>query len=193
MEQQNEMLPPTQPMDVDSAPKPIATSTTPQFTAIEQHRKMLPPAQVREMGSAPEFATRCMMPQIPATGQQSGMLTSIQPMEMNSASQSVTQAMAPQMPGIAQYPKIPFPQQTLGMKSTPRPTTKPKAFATRADWVNTFWADISGQLRRLAVISDDLFDGLLLRRDTVTGSWIFRELVGVLCFAPNFGLAYPRG
>ncbi|KAF6232247.1 hypothetical protein HO173_009630 [Letharia columbiana] len=77
---------------------------------------------------------------------------------------------------MEQHPKASIPQQNLEMKPTAKSTIKPKALATRADWVNILWADISGQLRRSSVISADLFDGLVLKKDTATGSLILREL-----------------
>ena len=75
------------------------------------------------------------------------------------------------------------PKQTLEMESSLRLTTTLRTSRTRADWVNTLWADVSGQLRRLSVISNDLFDGLLLKRYTPTGSLILKELVSTECFA----------
>lgn len=110
-----------------------------------------------------------------------------QPLEIDSALESTAEFRYLQMLEINQHPKLPPPQQTQEMKLNPTSTTKSKALTTRADWVNTFWADVSGQLRRFSVISDDLFDGLLLKRDTATGSLILREMVSMPCFAPSFG------
>ena len=90
------------------------------------------------------------------------------------------------IPQMAQLPQIPPLWPALEMKSNPAPAIRPKPPLTRADWVNAFWADISAQLRRLSVISDELFDGLLLRRETATGSFIFGELVSLLAFAFAF-------
>ena len=109
-----------------------------------------------------------------------------QTLEMESALESTAESSIIRMPEIEQHPKIQIPQRTLENKSNPRSTAKPKAPTTRADWVNTFWADVSAQLRRFSVISDDLFDGLLLKRDTVTGSLILGELVIMARFAPSF-------
>lgn len=97
--------------------------------------------------------------------------------EMDSSFESNPKPGVAQMPETAQFPKPPPPQRTLEMRPMPNSTTKPRASTARADWVNTLWADVSGQLRRFAVISNDLFDGLLLRRDTITGSLVLRELV----------------
>lgn len=143
---------------------------------MEQNNELLPPPQPMEVDSAPESMTKSMTPKIPATEHRNGMLPLVQSREMNSAPQLITKSMALQTPEIAQYPMISPPQQTSEIQSPPRSTTKSKVFTTRADWVNTLWADISGQFRRFSVISNDLFDGLLLKRDTVTGSWILREL-----------------
>lgn len=102
--------------------------------------------------------------------------------EMNSGFDYSAESRAPQMPEMQQQPKISPSPQTPAMKSPPRPIVKAMILTTRADWVNTLWVDISSQLRRLSVISDDLFDGLLLKRNTFTGSVILRELVSiVLC------------
>ena len=108
----------------------------------------------------------------------------VKPLEMGLASKLTAQFRAPQM---AQDPKTSLAQQSLAIRSNPKPTTGAKAPAPRADWVNTLWADISGQLRRFAVISNDLFDGLLLKRDTGIGMFILREVVSMPCFAPSFG------
>ena len=88
-------------------------------------------------------------------------------------------------PQMGQLPQIPPLWPALELKSNFVPAAiRPKAPMTRAEWVNTFWADISGQLRRLSVISSELFDGLLLRRETATGSFLLAELVSspFLCF-----------
>ena len=90
------------------------------------------------------------------------------------------------VPQMAQLPQIPPLWPALEVRSNVVPAIKPKPPMTRANWVNAFWADISGQLRRLSVVSSDLFDGLLLRRETAAGSFILRELVSLLCFAPFF-------
>lgn len=90
------------------------------------------------------------------------------------------------VPQIEQHPKDLSLWQAPEIKSKPEPASKAKAPMTRANWVNTLWADISGQLRRFAVISSDLFDGLLLKRDTATGSFILGELVSLTGFAPSF-------
>lgn len=64
----------------------------------------------------------------------------------------------------------------LPSMDTPRkPPTKPKH--PRGAWVNNLWADVSGQMRRLAVITPDLFDGLLLSRSSATGSSLLQEMV----------------
>ena len=115
-----------------------------------------------------------------------------QTLEMESALESTAESSIIQMPEIEQHPKIQTPQRTLERILNPRSTTKPKAPTTRADWVNTFWADVSAQLRRFSVISNDLFDGLLLKRDTVTGSLILGELVSMACFAPSFAQIHWR-
>ena len=94
------------------------------------------------------------------------------------------------VPQMGQLPQIPPLWPALEIKSNPVPAVRPKAPMTRAEWVNAFWADISGQLRRLSVISSDLFDGLLLRRDTATGSFLFGELVSLPCFAPSVRRLY---
>lgn len=102
-----------------------------------------------------------------------------QPMEIYPTLESTASARVPHTPQIALLPKPLPPQQSMSMTLNPKPTTKSKAPMTRANWVNTLWADISGQLRRWAVISSDLFDGLLLRKDTKTGSLILREFVSL--------------
>lgn len=101
----------------------------------------------------------------------------VKPVEMGPASEPTAES---------QNPKT--SQQNLAIRSNPKSTTRAKA--PRADWVNTLWADISGQLRRFAVISNDLFDGLLLKRDTKIGSFILREVVSMPCFAPSFGQTF---
>ena len=106
-----------------------------------------------------------------------------QPLKMDSTLVTTAEDRVPQ---IKQHPKALPLQQALEIKSKPEPANKAKAPLTRANWVNTLWADISGQLRRFAVISSDLFDGLLLKRDTATGSFILRELVSLAGFAPSF-------
>ncbi len=98
--------------------------------------------------------------------------------------------LTPKCAQMAQNPKTSLTQQSLTIRSNPKSTTRAKAPATRADWVNTLWADISGQLRRFAVISNDLFDGLLLKRDTEIGMFILREVVSMPCFAPSFGQTF---
>ena len=108
------------------------------------------------------------------------------PLKMDSALEPTAESRNSQMPEI-EYPKTSLPQQTLVMRPNLKSTVKIKAPTTRANWVNTLWADISGQLRRFSVISNDLFDGLLLKRDTVTGSLILREVVSMPCFVPSFG------
>ena len=88
------------------------------------------------------------------------------------------------IPQTGQLPQIPPLWPALELKSNVVGTAvRPKAPMTRADWVNALWADISGQLRRLSVISSDLFDGLLLRRETATGSFLVGELVSLPWFA----------
>ncbi|KAL2041800.1 hypothetical protein N7G274_005584, partial [Stereocaulon virgatum] len=47
---------------------------------------------------------------------------------------------------------------------------------SRQYWVNTFWADISAQLRRLSVVEPSLYDGLQLTRDGALGHWLVEEL-----------------
>ena len=90
------------------------------------------------------------------------------------------------IPQTGQLPQIPPLWPALELKSNVVGTAlRPKAPMTRAEWVNALWADISGQLRRLSVISSDLFDGLLLRRETATGSFLVGELVSLPCFAPS--------
>ena len=71
-------------------------------------------------------------------------------------------------------------QQALETTSKAMPTSKNKTTPCRADWVNTLFADISGQLRRHSVIASDLFEGLLLSKTTVTGLLILKELVCLL-------------
>ena len=78
--------------------------------------------------------------------------------------------------------KIEPPQQIPEIESSPKSTLRRKATTNRADWVKALWADISGQLRRLSVISNDLFDGLVLKKDTATGLLILSELVSMLAF-----------
>ena len=104
------------------------------------------------------------------------------PREGDSAPAPPPQTVATQMPEPEQHLSTPIPQRpTLEMRTTPKYVTKIKT-ATRADWVNALWADVSGQLRRYSVISPDLFDGLLLKKDTATGSLILRDLVSPPCF-----------
>ena len=110
-------------------------------------------------------------------------LPSPQPLKMDSSPDTTAEYRVPQ---IEQHPKLLPLQQVLEMKSDRGPTTIAKAPMTRANWVNALWADISGQLRRFAVISHDLFDGLLLKRDTDTGLLILGELVSLPYFAPSF-------
>ena len=107
--------------------------------------------------------------------------------QMDPSYQSNVQHGVSQMPNTEQHPRILAPKQTAPL-TTPKPIPPPyppKPPITRGNWVNAFWADISGQLRRLSVISGDLFDGLLLRRTTHTGSLILNELVSftALCCA----------
>ena len=90
----------------------------------------------------------------------------------------------PAVPAIEQDPKMLPLQPGPGAIPSIKPTTKPKAPATRANWVNTLWADVSGQLRRFSVISSDLFDGLLLKKNTYVGSLICTEMVS-LAFSPR--------
>lgn len=104
-----------------------------------------------------------------------------QHLETNSAVESTSESEAPQMAEIEPNSNISPPQQTREMKLSIRSTTTP-----RAGWVNTLWADVSGQLRRLSVISNDLFDGLLLKKSTPTGSLILKELVSTARFVPSF-------
>ena len=113
------------------------------------------------------------------------------PREGDSAPAPPHQTVAAQMPEPEQHLSTPIPQQpTLEMRTTPKYVTKIKP-ATRADWVNALWADVSGQLRRYSVISPDLFDGLLLKKDTATGSLILRDLVSSPCFSSSF--SKPKG
>lgn len=110
-------------------------------------------------------------------------LPSPQPLKMDSNLDTTAEDRVPQ---IEQHPKMLPLQQVLEMNSNRGPTIIAKAPMNRANWVNALWADISGQLRRFAVISHDLFDGLLLKRDTDTGLLILGELVSLPCFAPSF-------
>ncbi len=119
------------------------------------------------------------------TEQNKDTLPPPRPLEMDSVVQSTAEVRVPHMPEIQQRPQIPLPQQAMEVSLNHKPTTKPKAPATRADWVNALWADISGQLRRFSVISSELFDGLLLKRHTFTGSLILSELVSLSCFASS--------
>ena len=116
-----------------------------------------------------------------------------QPLGMNLALESTAEYNVPQTLA-EQHQKILPAQQALQIRSKPwpgtqlkAPTNKPRSPTTRANWVNTLWADISGQLRRFSVISSDLFDGLLLKKDTTTGLLIVSELVSLLWFASFFG------
>ena len=107
------------------------------------------------------------------------------PREGDSAPANPTQTVSTQMPEPEQRLNTPIPQpKILAVRPTPKSATKTKT-ASRADWVNTLWADISGQLRRFSVISPDLFDGLLLKKDTSTGALILRDLVSSPCFTFN--------
>lgn len=109
-------------------------------------------------------------------------LPSPQPLKMDSNLDTTAEDRVPQ---IEQHPKMLPLQQVLEMNSNRGPSIIAKAPMNRANWVNALWADISGQLRRFAVISHDLFDGLLLKRDTDTGLLILGELVSLPCFAPS--------
>ena len=111
------------------------------------------------------------------------ILTPPQPLKADSSLDTTAKDGVPHIEQAAK--SLPL-QQPLEIKWKPGPATKVKAPMTRANWVNAFWADISGQLRRLAVISSDLFDGLLLKRDTATGSFILGELVSLAVFAASF-------
>ena len=107
------------------------------------------------------------------------------PREGDSAPAPPTQSVAAQVPEPKQHLNTPIPQQHISaVRPTPKYATKTKT-TSRADWVNTLWADISGQLRRFSVISPDLFDGLLLKKDTTTGMLILRDLVSPPCFTFN--------
>ena len=104
------------------------------------------------------------------------------PKQGDSAPANPTQTVSAQMPEPEQRHNTPIiQQQILPVRPTPKYVTKTK-IPSRADWVNTLWADISGQLRRFSVISPDLFDGLLLKKDTTTGTLILRDLVSSPCF-----------
>ena len=110
------------------------------------------------------------------------------PREGNSAPANPTRTVFAQMPEPEQHLNTPIAQQQIpAVRPTPKSVTKQKT-ASRADWVNTLWADISGQLRRFSVISPDLFDGLLLKKDTTTGTLILRDLVSSPCFTPSLGI-----
>ena len=110
------------------------------------------------------------------------------PREGDSVPANPTQTVSTQMPKPEQHLNTPISQQhLLPVGPTPKYVTKTKT-PSRADWVNTLWADISGQLRRFSVISPDLFDGLLLRKDTTTGALILRDLVSSPCFTPSLGM-----
>ena len=110
------------------------------------------------------------------------------PREGNSAPANPTQTVSTQMPEPEQRFNTPNPQQQIpAVRPTPKSVTKTKT-ASRADWVNTLWADISGQLRRASVISPDLFDGLLLKKDITIGALILRDLVSSPCFPPSLDI-----
>lgn len=103
------------------------------------------------------------------------------PLEMNSALESTAESGPTQTADNEQDSKISPPQQTMEMNSSPVSSTTPGTFRirlcrNRASWVNIFWADVSGQLRRLSVISNNLFGGLLLKRETDLGSLLLKEL-----------------
>lgn len=106
-----------------------------------------------------------------------------QPLEMHSTLDNTAEDRVPQ---IEQHPNDLPIWQAPEIKSKPEPANKAKAPVTRANWVNALWADISGQLRRFSVISSDLFDGLLLKRNTATGSFILREMVSLTGLSPSF-------
>ena len=109
-----------------------------------------------------------------------------QPPTINVPLDTATEDRIPQM---GQLPEILPLRPALEMKSNLVPAVRPKASMTsmtRAEWVNALWADISGQIRRRSVVSSELFDGLLLRRETATGSFLLGELVSLPCFfAPS--------
>ena len=48
--------------------------------------------------------------------------------------------------------------------------------STIREWVSFFYADISAQLRRHCV-NQHMFYGLYLNNNTITGAWLFQELV----------------
>lgn len=45
-----------------------------------------------------------------------------------------------------------------------------------AIWRDRYWSDISSQLLRLNTIDETHFDGLLLKKDTANGAWLWNWL-----------------
>lgn len=45
-----------------------------------------------------------------------------------------------------------------------------------AIWRDRYWSDISSQLLRLNTIDETHFDGLLLKKDTANGAWLWTWL-----------------
>lgn len=165
MAQNHDLQPSPHPLNMDTTLNHTAEDRVPQ---IEQHPQNLSLWQAPRISMEPAEMAQNHDPQ-----------PSPHPVSMDTTLENNVEDRVSQ---IGQHPQNLSLWQAPGIVSKPEPAIKAKAPATRANWVNTLWADISGQLRRFAVISSDLFDGLLLKRDTITGSFILHELVSLTGF-----------
>ena len=155
---------------------------------MEQINEMAPLSALMDVDPVPAPITQPTAASMPKIEKHPKTPPPSPPRERNSALAIPTQTVSAQMPQPEQRLNTPIPQQQiLPVRPTPQYVTKTKT-ASRADWVNTLWADISGQLRRVSVISPDLFDGLLLKKDTATGALILRDLVSSQFFTTSPGM-----
>ena len=155
---------------------------------MEQVNEIAPLSALMDVDPVPAPITEPTAGSVPEIKQHPKTPPPSPPRKGDSAPANPTQTVSAQMPEPEQHLNTSIPQQhLLPVRPTPKYVTKTKT-ASRADWVNTLWADISGQLRRVSVISPDLFDGLLLKKDTATGALILRDLVSLPWFTPSLGI-----